>query len=152
MGKRLSCIREGKRMIRAHFGRKKVDVNLANDKGKTALHIAAERGRDEMCDALLKKGANVNARRNNGYTPLTDAVFYNSTKCVKIISEKAADFRGALGIAKRRASVEVIEILKWKQKMPLTKIREYTDGATLNKGRTRGKAKIFQLKCNNAIP
>jgi len=125
---------------------KKVDVNLANDKGKTALHFAVAYGRDEMCDALLKKGANVNAKRNNADTPLTDAVFYNSVKCVKIISEKAADLRGALGIAKRREFVEVIEILKWKQKMPLMKIREYTDGATLNKGRTRGKANIFSVK------
>merc|ERR1712098_259948 len=125
---------------------KNVEVNLTNEYGETALHYAAEFGRDEMCAALLKKGANVNAKNKNGRTPLTVAVLNNSAVCVKIISGKAADPRGALEIAERKGFSELIEILKWKQKMFLMKIREYTNGATLNKGHTRGKANIFLVK------
>merc|ERR1712096_17238 len=58
----------------------------------------------------------------------------------------AADLRAALEIAKRNGFLEAIKILKWSQRMPLMKIREYTNGATLNKARTRGKAKIFSVE------
>jgi ankyrin repeat protein len=92
---------------------KKVDVNLANEKGRTALHYAVIRGRDKMCDALLKKGANVNAKDENGRTPIIAAVLYNREECVKILSEKAADLRGALEIAKENGFLEAIKILKW---------------------------------------
>merc|ERR1712098_782636 len=125
--------------MRKCFGRileeKNVKVNLANGRGKTALHYAA-RYRDEMCDALLKKDANVNAKNENGETPLTVAVLNDSAECVKILSETAADLRGAILYAKTKGDLEAIEILKWSQKMHSLKIRKCT----------QGKAKLWSVK------
>ncbi|MGA2880324.1 MAG: ankyrin repeat domain-containing protein [Bryobacteraceae bacterium] len=47
-----------------------LDVNLATDKGETALHGAAHRGADSIAKYLVEKGANVNARNKRGFTPL----------------------------------------------------------------------------------
>ena len=45
------------------------DVNAANKKGYTALHMAVRRGQKDAAALLLEKGANVNAQRK-GKTPL----------------------------------------------------------------------------------
>lgn len=51
------------------------DVHARNDRGATALHLAArESGRPEAVRALLEAGANPNARRDDGATPLMQAV------------------------------------------------------------------------------
>lgn len=49
--------------------------------GSTPLHVAALLGHDEIVFALLRRGADVNARNNDGYTPIDYALqgygFYN---------------------------------------------------------------------------
>ena len=47
-----------------------LDVNIANGKGETPLHGAAQRGADSITKYLVEKGANVNARNKRGFTPL----------------------------------------------------------------------------------
>jgi ankyrin repeat protein len=50
-------------------------INLKNKEGLTALHIMARYRSSFDCLALLiKKGANVDAQDNDGWTPLMDAV------------------------------------------------------------------------------
>ena len=62
-----------------------VDRRSASN-GKTALHIAANRGHLESFLALLKCGANLNARDNGGWTSLHDAVVCrNEPAAVRII-------------------------------------------------------------------
>ena len=51
------------------------NINLKNKEGSTALHIMARYRSSFDCLALLiKKGANVDAQDNDGWTPLMDAV------------------------------------------------------------------------------
>jgi ankyrin repeat protein len=50
-----------------------VDINAANDKGRTALHGAAGIGANRLIQFLFEKGANLNAKDRDGYTPLAVA-------------------------------------------------------------------------------
>ena len=55
------------------------DVNAANDRGETALHGAAYRGANTIVKYLVEKGAKLDARSKQGWTPWTIAngVFYS---------------------------------------------------------------------------
>jgi ankyrin repeat protein len=55
------------------------DVNAANDRGETALHGAAYRGANSIAQFLVDKGARLDARSKQGWTPWTIAngVFYS---------------------------------------------------------------------------
>jgi tetratricopeptide (TPR) repeat protein len=46
------------------------NIEAKDDQGRTALHVAAHRGRIEEVKLLLDKGANIEARDNDGNTPL----------------------------------------------------------------------------------
>ena len=48
----------------------KASVNAPDPDGKTALHWAAEKNRQDLVELLVKAGADVNARTKNGTTPL----------------------------------------------------------------------------------
>jgi len=54
------------------------DVNAVNDRGETALHGAAYRGANTIVQYLVDKGAKLDARSKQGWTPWTIAngVFY----------------------------------------------------------------------------
>jgi hypothetical protein len=55
------------------------DVNAMNDRGETALHGAAYRGANSIVEYLVDKGAKLDARSKQGWTPWTIAngVFYS---------------------------------------------------------------------------
>lgn len=55
------------------------DVNAVNDRGETALHGAAYRGANTIVKYLVDKGAKLDARSKQGWTPWTIAngVFYS---------------------------------------------------------------------------
>jgi ankyrin repeat protein len=54
------------------------DVNAVNDRGETPLHGAAYRGANTIVQYLVEKGAKLDVRSNQGWTPWTIAngVFY----------------------------------------------------------------------------
>ncbi len=56
-----------------------LDVNAANDRGETPLHGAAYRGANSIVEYLVSKGAKLDARSTQGWTPWTIAngVFYS---------------------------------------------------------------------------
>jgi uncharacterized protein len=58
-----------------------VDVNATNKDKDTALHGAAYRGANAIVQLLFEKGADLNAKNNNGWTPLViaEGVFYPNT-------------------------------------------------------------------------
>jgi len=56
----------------------------------TPLHAAARRGQTETIDWLLQRGADVNARNQNGQTPLAVAVQWNREEAVRLLRKHGA--------------------------------------------------------------
>jgi hypothetical protein len=68
-----------------------VDVNAANSYGGTALAFAADKGRLEVVNLLLERGATVNVKDTfYGATPLTWAVSHGHAEITKVLLEKGA--------------------------------------------------------------
>ena len=49
------------------------------------MHYAARNGRKEIVELLIAKGADVNARRMNGRTPLDAAIIRNHTETADLL-------------------------------------------------------------------
>jgi len=64
---------------------------LADDRGMTPLHWAADRGAVERIEILLNNGAHINARDDNGETPLHLAVIAGQFKAVEVLLKYGAD-------------------------------------------------------------
>jgi uncharacterized protein len=64
---------------------KKVDLNVRNDKGQTALMIASERGMTKTVEYLLDADADIYAKDNNGDTALALAMKAQQDLTVKLI-------------------------------------------------------------------
>ncbi len=50
------------------------DIDVRSSKGKTALHCAAKAGFLKVIDVLIENGANIDAKDNNGETPLFETI------------------------------------------------------------------------------
>jgi ankyrin repeat protein len=72
----------------------------AGVKNCTPLHMAARRGNEEVAQALLDCGANIEARDSVGDTPLRRAVNCDKTRVASLLLAKGADVRcvGSKGI------------------------------------------------------
>ncbi|KAK3592587.1 hypothetical protein CHS0354_001754 [Potamilus streckersoni] len=89
------------------------DINDADSSGRTALHVAACRGNENVVRMLIEHGADISARDKNDNTPLH---WCGHSECISILSKYGADFafRNKIGatakdMAKRRGiSPEVI--------------------------------------------
>ncbi|PAV58250.1 hypothetical protein WR25_11907 [Diploscapter pachys] len=72
--------------------RKRVSrVHKKNDRGETALHVAARRGDDVQCERLIEEGAEVNCADYAGWSALHEAAFHNRFHAAQILIEKGAD-------------------------------------------------------------
>uniref|UniRef100_A0A8C1KS48 Ankyrin 1, erythrocytic b n=1 Tax=Cyprinus carpio TaxID=7962 RepID=A0A8C1KS48_CYPCA len=67
-----------------------IDINIANQKGNTALHIAALAGQEKVIAELVNYGANVNAQSQKGFSPLYMAAQENHLEVVKYLLEHGA--------------------------------------------------------------
>uniref|UniRef100_A0A3B4AEK7 ZU5 domain-containing protein n=1 Tax=Periophthalmus magnuspinnatus TaxID=409849 RepID=A0A3B4AEK7_9GOBI len=68
-----------------------IDINIANQKGNTALHIAALAGQEKVVAELVHYGANVNAQSHKGFSPLYMAAQENHLEVVKFLLENGAN-------------------------------------------------------------
>lgn len=92
-----------------------VDVNVKNSRGRTSLHIAADKGAYEIVKLLIDAGANVNILDKYGYTPLSDALSY--ADIVKALLDAGADIN--LGRNERFPLLHLATGMAYDQTIPL---------------------------------
>ncbi|HNX58135.1 MAG TPA: ankyrin repeat domain-containing protein [Spirochaetota bacterium] len=68
------------------------DMNLKNNKGQSALHIACRYGNMKKASALLKKGAEINSIDSQGMTPLIISVKRGDPEMVSMLLKSKADY------------------------------------------------------------
>ena len=97
---------------------RKVDVNVTEGDGSTALHWASYRNDVESADVLIRAGANVNAANDLGVTPLWPASLNGNVEMVKRLlsagaNPKATLLRGEtlLMTAARAGHADVVQLL-----------------------------------------
>ncbi len=82
-----------------------IDVNAKNEKGWTALHLAAHQGHKDIVELLIKSGANVNQKiqscwdpqKYSRWTPLDMAIEKRHTEIAKLLLSAGADVQSAQG-------------------------------------------------------
>ncbi|KAJ5988029.1 hypothetical protein N7481_003239 [Penicillium waksmanii] len=96
-----------------------IDVNHADIWGKTALHFAAELGREDTVRALVQHHADPDPKDNENETPLFLAAKNGSVPVVKMLLEAGADPNHicdngahALGAARTEGHGEVAQVLR----------------------------------------
>lgn len=68
------------------LGRADTDVNAADDTGRTALHVAAQRGHAGMVELLLARpDIRVNVKNHMGWTPLAMGAFGGHIEVVRLL-------------------------------------------------------------------
>jgi len=67
------------------------DVDSRDKEGRTVLHLAAGRGREDIVTLLLKHGADINAKDKYGYTLLHWAVSSKNKNMVELLVARGAD-------------------------------------------------------------
>lgn len=69
-----------------------IDVNTRNEfDDRTPLHEAACNGHTDICEFLLAKGADIEAKDIGGLTPLHDAARWEHTNTLKLLLFKSTD-------------------------------------------------------------
>lgn len=106
-----------------------VDINSQNNGAGPVLGHAAYEGHIEIIEILLKHGAEINLRDENGFTPLMNAVIGQKANSVKLLLERGANpnltIKGekaevsALKLAKLKGNKEIITILEQAPKIDL---------------------------------
>jgi len=86
----LDIVREGSIEIVKEFVVGGGDVNILDEEGESALHIAVETSQPEMVRCLLSHEANINVQ-DDGYTPLHLAVHCSERAIISILIEEGAD-------------------------------------------------------------
>jgi uncharacterized protein len=79
--------KDSQKAVAALLESEALDVNALNDKGESALMMAALKGKVELCELLLKRGANVN---KDGWTPLHYAATGPEPKTVALLLARGA--------------------------------------------------------------
>ena len=74
-------------LLKLALDRYKVDVNGSIFEG-SYIHVAAESGTPEICELLLDKGANIEARNRNEETPFLVAARYGNIDCMKLLIDR----------------------------------------------------------------
>ena len=90
-----AAMRGDRAAVQAAIARR-VDVNVPQVDGTTALHWAVDRDDSEMVDALIRAGAKTTARTREGVLPLQLAAINGSAPMVDRLLKAGADANAAL--------------------------------------------------------
>lgn len=136
----------------------RVDVNLADANGYTALIWAAFNGRPESIPLLMKHGANVDHVTNSGNTALLVAAGQGHTNIVQLLIEHGANMKTAnidrntaLIMAARNGHTEIVKaLLPYLQKIDLLAVNK--DGMTaLEVAKTNDIRTLIQNRINEQL-
>ncbi len=85
----------GQKEVTAYLLKKGAKINqpAANPTKVMPLHSAVAKNDIELCDLLLKNGADVNAQQTQGVTPLMSAAHLGNLDLVKLLMENGADIK-----------------------------------------------------------
>jgi ankyrin repeat protein len=92
----VDAVKEGDRAAVRTLLQQRVDVNIAEADGTTALHWAVERQDVALEDELIRAGANPKAVNRYGVTPLTLACVNGDAASVSLLLKDGADPNAAL--------------------------------------------------------
>ncbi|GMN43442.1 hypothetical protein TIFTF001_012643 [Ficus carica] len=67
-----------------------IDVNFRDIDDRTALHVAACQGLNDVVQLLLERGANVDTKDRWGSSPLSDAIHYHNHDVIKTLEKHGA--------------------------------------------------------------
>ncbi|MEK9785797.1 MAG: ankyrin repeat domain-containing protein [Gammaproteobacteria bacterium] len=92
--------------------------DLATEKGKTALMVAAQAGDLSLCEALLRAGADVNLSNENGGSPLMHAAVGGNLAIVSLmlargaaVDSQAVNGWSAITLAAAKGFTPIVETL-----------------------------------------
>ncbi|EEB93641.1 hypothetical protein MPER_07670 [Moniliophthora perniciosa FA553] len=80
------------RMARLYFDHYPKTIHWANIHGKTALHVAALKGNEELVRMLCDLGADLNLTDNQGNTPLHYASAWGHIPVVQLLIERGCQY------------------------------------------------------------
>jgi uncharacterized protein len=80
--------KDSQKAVAALLESEALDVNALNDKGESVLMMAALKGKVELCELLIKRGANVN---KEGWGPLHYAATGPEPKTVSLLLARGAE-------------------------------------------------------------
>ena len=133
----VDAVKSGDRAAALVFLQQKVNVNVAESDGTTALHWAVQKDDADLVDRLIKAGANVNARNDYGSTPMSEAAINGNVAIIDRLLKAGAnvespndDGQTALMVIARTNNVEAARLLiskganvnaveKWREQTPL---------------------------------
>lgn len=82
------------------------ELNLKNEFGNTATHIAAQKGNLEHLETMIDSGADYNELNNHALSPMYLAILGKHTECVYALLEAGAKaFFGGSDVEKDRSPV-----------------------------------------------
>ncbi|MEG5038185.1 MULTISPECIES: ankyrin repeat domain-containing protein [unclassified Microcoleus] len=68
-----------------------LDINAMDEYGNTPLHLAVDRGSQDIAELLIANGARVNARNENGQTPLYRAIAIGHNEIAALLINNGTD-------------------------------------------------------------
>ena len=86
----LAAAKAGDLSLIKGFIEEKIDVNVCDEAGITALMCASHHGHKEIVELLIQNGADANAKDVRGMTPLMAASINASGETVKLLLENGA--------------------------------------------------------------
>jgi cytohesin len=91
------------------------DVNAANKKGDTPLHLAASRWNAPLVQFLIEQGGDVAAKNEDGETPLHNAAYLAKRDVIKLLVDRNADLtasnkKGETPLAKTAIRVRAVAV------------------------------------------